>query len=388
MRTTLLFISLLILVMQISLHARANCSDSGGNDGCVRIRDLSSYANHSILQGGTHLSISDGTSLSFSILSNPQTTAKQPLHIAVKDTQALLYLTSGEISDNKGSAFAGGSSCCDCKIDHYGQLPPDIPRGKVSSVIFFLTGSRKDSYYNRIKNGPNTLKLTLGNGESRATSEKNSVGNELFDKAPWILNFKFSPPTPVEPNMDWKLLDGDNNIYSAVLLHSSDIDLGHGIRGYYKTYGCQYSRVEDQSYSVKFIYSESQQPLPKPPALTPSRQLPTPRKIVYKTAVVEFAERGDLGIQDAGAIVAEWITTALNKTGAFEVYERLSLSKLLEEHKLGMTGLLDDETIAEIGRIHGVEAIVHGSVSKFANTISVTAKVIEVETAKLIDPLT
>jgi len=106
---------------------------------------------------------------------------------------------------------------------------------------------------------------------------------------------------------------------------------------------------------------------------------------VLKTAVVEFAERGDLGVQDAGTIVAEWLTTALNKTGAFEVYERLSLSTVMEEHKLGMSGLLSEQDIAKIGRIRGVEAIVTGSVIKFGDIISVTAKVVDVETAKLID---
>ena len=108
-------------------------------------------------------------------------------------------------------------------------------------------------------------------------------------------------------------------------------------------------------------------------------------KKVYKTAVVEFNERGDLGIPDAGAIVAEWITTSLNKTDAFEVYERLSLSSLMEEHKLGATGMIDEETMAQIGRVRGVQAIVTGSVIKFGDIISVTAKVVDVETAKIID---
>ena len=78
------------------------------------------------------------------------------------------------------------------------------------------------------------------------------------------------------------------------------------------------------------------------------------------------------------------MTTSLNKTEAFEVYERLSLNTLMEEHKLGQTGLMDEVTIAEIGRIRGVQAIVTGSVSKFGDIISVTAKVIDVETAKII----
>jgi TolB-like protein len=109
------------------------------------------------------------------------------------------------------------------------------------------------------------------------------------------------------------------------------------------------------------------------------------REKMLKTAVVEFTERGDLGIKDAGAIVAEWMTTALNKTGAFEVYERLSLEKLMQEHKLGMSGLLEAETIAKIGKMRGVEAIVTGSVSKFGDVISVTAKLIDTATAKIID---
>ncbi|HNW60968.1 MAG TPA: CsgG/HfaB family protein [bacterium] len=109
------------------------------------------------------------------------------------------------------------------------------------------------------------------------------------------------------------------------------------------------------------------------------------RKTVLKTAVVGFSERGNLGIPDAGEIIAEWMIPALNKTGAFEVYERLSLNKLLEEHSLGQSGLVTDETMAQIGRMRGVQAIVTGSVIKFGDIISVTAKVIDVETARILD---
>lgn len=109
------------------------------------------------------------------------------------------------------------------------------------------------------------------------------------------------------------------------------------------------------------------------------------RKTVLKTAVVGFSERGNLGIPDAGEIIAEWMIPALNKTGAFEVYERLSLNKLLEEHSLGQSGFVNDETMAQIGRMRGVEAIVTGSVIKFGDIISVTAKVIDVESAKILD---
>ncbi|KPK02135.1 MAG: hypothetical protein AMK71_03340 [Nitrospira bacterium SG8_35_4] len=109
------------------------------------------------------------------------------------------------------------------------------------------------------------------------------------------------------------------------------------------------------------------------------------RTKILKTAVVEFTEHGNLDVPDAGRIVADWMTSALNRSGAFEIYERLSLDKLIDEYNLQMSGITDVKKIAEIGKIHGVEAIVTGSISKFADTISVTVKLIDTKTSKIID---
>ena len=108
------------------------------------------------------------------------------------------------------------------------------------------------------------------------------------------------------------------------------------------------------------------------------------RTSVLNTAIVEFQEKGNLDIEDAGEIVAGWMSSSLIKTGAFTLYERVLLYKVLEEQDLGLTGALDEQTTAEIGKLYGVEAIVTGTVSKFGNTISVVAKLIDTETAKVI----
>ena len=108
------------------------------------------------------------------------------------------------------------------------------------------------------------------------------------------------------------------------------------------------------------------------------------RATVLNTAIVEFQEKGSLGIKDAGAIVAEWMSSSLYKTQVFDIYERVLLYKILEEQDLGLTGALDEKTTAEIGKLYGVEAIVTGTVSKFGSTISVVAKLIDTETAKVI----
>ncbi len=109
-----------------------------------------------------------------------------------------------------------------------------------------------------------------------------------------------------------------------------------------------------------------------------------PRTSVLNTAIVEFQEKGSLDIEDAGEIVAGWMSSSLIKTGAFTLYERVLLYKILEEQDLGLTGALDEKTTAQIGKIFGVEAIVTGTVSKFGSTISVVAKLIDTETAKVI----
>lgn len=108
------------------------------------------------------------------------------------------------------------------------------------------------------------------------------------------------------------------------------------------------------------------------------------RTTVLNTAVVEFQEKGSLSIQDAGYVIAEWMSGSLHKTQVFDIYERVLSYEVLEEQDLGFTGALDEKTTAEIGMIYGVEAIVTGTVSKFGNTISVVAKLIDTETAKVI----
>ena len=109
------------------------------------------------------------------------------------------------------------------------------------------------------------------------------------------------------------------------------------------------------------------------------------RDRVYRIAVVEFSELGNLNYTQAGTIVAEWLSVSLEKIDAFEVYERISIDKLTEEYKLQQTGFIDEDTMAKIGKMHGVEAIVIGSITKLGSTITITAKLVNTETAKLID---
>jgi lipid-binding SYLF domain-containing protein/TolB-like protein len=101
-------------------------------------------------------------------------------------------------------------------------------------------------------------------------------------------------------------------------------------------------------------------------------------------AVLEFDTKGDLGREDAGAIIAEWLVNALHKSQAFNLRESVLLKKVLEEQELGMSGRVDDATATKIGKIYGVEAIITGSVIKWGNIIYISARLIDTENGMIL----
>jgi hypothetical protein len=103
-----------------------------------------------------------------------------------------------------------------------------------------------------------------------------------------------------------------------------------------------------------------------------------------KVGVVEFEEKNDIGVENAGRIVAEWMATELNKIGKFEVHERLLLKKVLEEQELLISDVIDESQAMEIGKIYGTEAIITGSLMKFGSKISLTGRIINVKNGQVI----
>jgi hypothetical protein len=63
--------------------------------------------------------------------------------------------------------------------------------------------------------------------------------------------------------------------------------------------------------------------------------------------------------------------------------ERSLINKLIEEQKLGMTGVVDDTTATKIGKLLGVKAIISGSVLKLQNVLEINARIIDVETGSI-----
>jgi TolB-like protein len=101
-------------------------------------------------------------------------------------------------------------------------------------------------------------------------------------------------------------------------------------------------------------------------------------------AVVDFTDlQGN--ITELGRFIAEELSVNLTAMAkGFEVIDRIHLKSILTEHKLSLSGLVNPETVKQLGKIAGVDAIVTGTITPFGDSIRVSVKVITTDTAKII----
>jgi len=86
-----------------------------------------------------------------------------------------------------------------------------------------------------------------------------------------------------------------------------------------------------------------------------------------RIAVTKFDNKtqGVWGNWNIGEGMAEMLTTELMKTGRFVVIERQALQDVVDEQKLGQSGLVQKETASKIGQILGAQIVIRGIVSEF-----------------------
>jgi TolB-like protein len=116
-------------------------------------------------------------------------------------------------------------------------------------------------------------------------------------------------------------------------------------------------------------------------AISAEKAAVDPRK---RVAIVEFDVKGNVGIENAGAIIAEWMIGAVSRTNKFDLKERVLLKKVLDEQSLSLSGAIDEKTTTKIGKVYGIEAIITGSVIKWGDVISVTSRLIDSETGSIL----
>ncbi|MBW1743750.1 MAG: tetratricopeptide repeat protein, partial [Deltaproteobacteria bacterium] len=93
---------------------------------------------------------------------------------------------------------------------------------------------------------------------------------------------------------------------------------------------------------------------------------------VRRPAEVDMSDYRKIAIADfrgpkrSGSQAASLLTSELYKTGYFDIFERQQMGKVLDEQDFAASGLVDDATAAQIGRILGVQALIFGEVTTYS----------------------
>ena len=81
--------------------------------------------------------------------------------------------------------------------------------------------------------------------------------------------------------------------------------------------------------------------------------------------------------------VSELVQSRLENSGLYVMIERDKLAKVLQEQKFQLSGAVDNNTIAKIGKISGASKLVVGTINKFGSGFVLSARIVDVETAEI-----
>lgn len=103
-------------------------------------------------------------------------------------------------------------------------------------------------------------------------------------------------------------------------------------------------------------------------------------KKIGRVGVMKFT-----GPERIAATAADKFSVELIKLGIFEVFERQQIDKILQEQGFGLTGVTDDQTRKQLGKIANVDALVIGDIHQYAGLfnstdVGLTIKILDIET--------
>ena len=75
------------------------------------------------------------------------------------------------------------------------------------------------------------------------------------------------------------------------------------------------------------------------------------------------------------------LESELVKLGNFDIVERTSIDEILKEQKIQASGCTET-CLLDVGMILGASQIVYGSIGKFGNLYTISAKLVDAETGK------
>jgi TolB-like protein len=110
-----------------------------------------------------------------------------------------------------------------------------------------------------------------------------------------------------------------------------------------------------------------------------------PQKIKPTVAVLAFDYTGkDTTLEPLREGLAQMLISDVPSLANVNVVERTRLNAVLAEHKLGRSGKVDASTAAKLGKLLGVRFLVLGNFFDLGPSMRIDARVVEVETGKIV----
>lgn len=102
-----------------------------------------------------------------------------------------------------------------------------------------------------------------------------------------------------------------------------------------------------------------------------------------KIAIIPFPDLAKQSITVLGSFLAEELTTNLFTTKKFKIVERSLIKQVLEELKLGQTGIVDAASAKELGKMTGVDAIIAGTITDLGSSVAVNCRLIDTQSGEV-----
>jgi hypothetical protein len=102
---------------------------------------------------------------------------------------------------------------------------------------------------------------------------------------------------------------------------------------------------------------------------------------------ITVADFTDLRGNDSelGRFLADEVSTGLIMTNkGFTVVDRANLKRIMDEHKLTMSGLMNPDNVKKLGQLAGVDAIIIGTNTPLVDYVHVTVKLLATDSEKLV----
>lgn len=124
-----------------------------------------------------------------------------------------------------------------------------------------------------------------------------------------------------------------------------------------------------------------------------------PLKIAIVDFNYEFEGEGTKGAtkyvsagKDGGHVISNILASELNNMDGFQILERSEIEKLLDEQKLQVSGVIDESSAVEIGKMIGADAVILGDVTDYlewtntgvvGSTVTFSARLVDIESSQM-----